>query len=81
MHIQKIDTKRQLSDIMTKGLTEALFVPLRDRLMGWVDNMDEHAFIESQSGSVDANGTNSGSSSRGSVTKQASTTERKQGVD
>ena len=81
VHIQKIDTKRQLGDIMTKGLTEALFVPLRDRLMGWVDDMDEHAFIESQSGSVDASGTNSGSSSRGSVTKQASTTERKQGVD
>ena len=47
VHIQKIDTKRQLADIMTKGLVEALFVPLRDRLMGWVDDLDEHAHRKS----------------------------------
>ena len=33
--IHKIDTKDQLADIMTKGLTEDKFGPLRDRLMGW----------------------------------------------
>jgi hypothetical protein len=33
--IQKIDTAQQLGDIFTKGLVEAKFVPLRDRLMGW----------------------------------------------
>ena len=63
VHIQKIDTKRQLGDIMTKGLTEALFVPLRDRLMGWVVDMDEHAYRRSLS--HEAN--NDKSSSRGSV--------------
>ena len=35
IHIQKIETVNQLADIMTKGLVEAKFVPLRDRLMGW----------------------------------------------
>ena len=35
IHIQKIDTEKQLGDIFTKGLVEAKFVPLRDRLMGW----------------------------------------------
>ncbi len=33
--IQKVDTKDQLADIMTKGLVEDKFQPLRDRLMGW----------------------------------------------
>ena len=33
--IQKIDTNDQLADIMTKGLVEYKFKPLRDRLMGW----------------------------------------------
>jgi hypothetical protein len=33
--IQKIHTKDNLADIMTKGLPLALFVPLRDKLMGW----------------------------------------------
>jgi hypothetical protein len=33
--IHKIDTKEQLADIMTKGLTYESFKPLRDRLMGW----------------------------------------------
>ena len=35
IYIQKIDTNHQLADIMTKGLVEAKFTPLRDRLMGW----------------------------------------------
>ena len=35
IHIQKIESVNQLADIMTKGLVEAKFVPLRDRLMGW----------------------------------------------
>ena len=33
--IHKIDTLNQLADIMTKGLTQDKFEPLRDRLMGW----------------------------------------------
>ena len=33
--IQKIDTTKQLADIMTKGLVNDKFVPLRDSLMGW----------------------------------------------
>jgi hypothetical protein len=33
--IQKIATDKQLADIMTKGLVEAKFQPLRDKLMGW----------------------------------------------
>ena len=33
--IQKVDAKDQLADIMTKGLVEEKFQPLRDRLMGW----------------------------------------------
>ena len=32
---EKIDTKDQLADLMTKGAVERVFVPLRDRLMGW----------------------------------------------
>jgi hypothetical protein len=35
INIQKVETVNQLADIMTKGLVEAKFVPLRDRLMGW----------------------------------------------
>ena len=33
----KIDTEQQLADIFTKGVEEKLFVPLRNRLMGWSD--------------------------------------------
>ena len=33
--IHKIETVNQLADIMTKGLVEAKFEPLRDKLMGW----------------------------------------------
>ena len=35
VEIHKIDTHNQLADIMTKGLVEDKFAPLRDRLMGW----------------------------------------------
>jgi hypothetical protein len=35
INIQKIETENQLADIMTKGLVEDKFRPLRDRLMGW----------------------------------------------
>ena len=35
VNIQKIPTDLQLADIMTKGLVEAKFTPLRDKLMGW----------------------------------------------
>ena len=31
----KIGTKDQIADIFTKGVEEFLFLPLRDRLMGW----------------------------------------------
>ena len=40
VHIQKVDTLNQLADIMTKGLVQAKFEPLRDRLMGWDLNPD-----------------------------------------
>ena len=35
IHIHKVDTINQLGDILTKGLVENKFRPLRDRLMGW----------------------------------------------
>ena len=35
--LKRIDTVDQLADIFTKGVTADLFVPLRDRLMGWVE--------------------------------------------
>ena len=35
IHIQKINTKEQLADIMTKGLHQQAFDYLRDELMGW----------------------------------------------
>ena len=35
IHIQKVETVNQLADIMTKGLVEDKYRPLRDRLMGW----------------------------------------------
>ena len=40
IHIQKIATDKQLADIMTKGLIEAKFAPLRDKLMGWDLDLD-----------------------------------------
>ena len=39
VEIQKIETTKQLADIMTKGLTIDKFTPLRDALMGW--DLDE----------------------------------------
>jgi hypothetical protein len=41
INIQKIETDNQLADIMTKGLVEDKFRPLRDRLMGWDLNQSE----------------------------------------
>ena len=35
INIQKIDTNKQLADIMAKGLVKAKFAPLQDELMGW----------------------------------------------
>ena len=35
IEIHKIETNNQLADIMTKGLVQDKFEPLRDRLMGW----------------------------------------------
>ena len=35
IHIHKVDTVNQLGDIMTKGLVEDKFRPLRDSLMSW----------------------------------------------
>ncbi len=35
VHIQKIASKANISDLMTKGCVEAIFEPLRDKLMGW----------------------------------------------
>ncbi len=35
VHIQKIASKENIADLMTKGVVEATFEPLRDRLMGW----------------------------------------------
>ena len=40
VEIKKIDTTKQLADIMTKGLVADKFTPLRDALMGW--DMDEN---------------------------------------
>lgn len=37
LKINKIDTKEQLADIMTKGLPRETFTYLRDKLMGWSD--------------------------------------------
>ena len=34
--LKKIGTEDQLADIFTKGVKAELFVPLRDRLMGWI---------------------------------------------
>ena len=45
IHIQKVETENQLADILTKGLVEDKFNPLRDRLMGW--DLDEHKSDES----------------------------------
>ena len=33
--IRKIATEDQLADIFTKGVKKELFIPLRDKLMGW----------------------------------------------
>ena len=33
--IECISTKDQLADLLTKGLGPGLFIPLRDKLMGW----------------------------------------------
>jgi hypothetical protein len=35
VNIQKIESEKNIADIFTKGLVEAKFVPLRDKLMGW----------------------------------------------
>ena len=35
INIQKVETERQLADILTKGLVEQKFNPLRNRLMRW----------------------------------------------
>lgn len=56
--IQKIETHNQLADIMTKGLVEAVFAPLRDRLMGWdleeeANNVSDSANNRSLRGSVE----------------------------
>jgi hypothetical protein len=50
IHIQKIETVNQLADIMTKGLVEAEFVPLRNRLMGWdiEANQQSRGSVENQ---------------------------------
>ena len=33
--VEKIDSKDNLRDLFTKGVEEALFIPLRNKLMGW----------------------------------------------
>ena len=35
MNLKKIESKNQIADIMTKGLTKEPFVHLRKLLMGW----------------------------------------------
>ena len=35
IHIQKAESSLNLADLFTKGVVEAKFVPLRDKLMGW----------------------------------------------
>jgi hypothetical protein len=35
IHIQKINTVDQLAYLFIKGLVEAKFTPLRDKLVGW----------------------------------------------
>ena len=69
VHIQKVQTSKQLADIFTKGLVEDKFVPLRDRLMGWdleanVNAPDEWMTQCSETQAAEAN-----FHSRGSVAK------------
>ena len=35
MSIEHVSTDRQIADLLTKGLGESTFLPLRDQLMGW----------------------------------------------
>ena len=35
IELSKIDTEDQIGDIFTKGVTEILYCPLRNKLMGW----------------------------------------------
>jgi len=37
IEIKKIDSEDQIADIFTKGVSEDLFVPLRNKLMGWTE--------------------------------------------
>jgi hypothetical protein len=49
IHIQKIDTKDQLADLMTKGLGPIIFKRLRDRLMGWdIDLREPNDYSDSR---------------------------------
>ena len=34
--VERIDSEDNLGDLLTKGVEERLFVPLRNRLMGWL---------------------------------------------
>jgi len=64
VNIVKIATDLQLADIMTKGLVEAKFAPLRDKLMGWdldpQGSVKEHLHDDKKAGEVNVH-------SRGSV--------------
>jgi hypothetical protein len=64
VNIVKIATNLQLADIMTKGLVEAKFAPLRDKLMGWdldpQGSVKEHLHDDKKAGEANVH-------SRGSV--------------
>ena len=46
IEIQKIAMDQQLADIMTKGLVEAKYQPLRDKVMGWdLSEDDDYANV------------------------------------
>ena len=42
VEVKHILTDKQLADLLTKGLVEAKFEGLRDRLMGWCEDIEEY---------------------------------------
>jgi len=42
VEVKHISTDKQLADLLTKGLVEAKFEGLRDRLMGWCEDNEEY---------------------------------------
>ena len=42
VEVRHISTDKQLADLLTKGLVEAKFEGLRDKLMGWCEDNEEY---------------------------------------